>query len=271
MALFVSDKNVSAAWVGGLMGLIGAGGEAVNLTVAIANPVVEIPEVRATLDEFIAARRLRNRKSVEKVSTVANTLFPQSWYRESLGDDAASHLYELERETRSVSHRTATRGTYFERLVAWPDPDKGRVNQLSRAIERLSAARERGDRRGNQYEVGVTGAIEDCIAAPIVVPGHDNSTRGFPCLSHISFSLHNGELHLTALYRSHDYLSRAYGNYIGLGRVLSFVGKESGWPIGELTCISSSATCEFFRGGSFGKGPVEELLAKCVAALGSTK
>lgn len=269
MAIFVSETNISLAWVTGLTKLVEAGGEAVNLTVAIANPLVEIQEVRSTLDEFIAARRAGNRKSVEKVSTVANTLFPQSWYRANLGEAAADHLYELERETRPVSHRTAKHGTYFERMVAWPDPANGRVNQLSRAIERLSAARERGHQRGNQYEVGVTGPMEEGIAAPIVVPGHDNSTRGFPCLSHISFSLHESELHLTALYRSHDYVSRAYGNYIGLGRVLSFVGKESGWPIGEVTCISSSATSEFFRGGSFGKGAVEELLMKCVALVES--
>ena len=267
MALFVSESNISAAWVAGLAKLVEAGGEAVNLTVAIADPVTEIDGVREILDEFVAARRARNRKSVEKVSTVANTLFPQSWYRESLGDAAASHVYELEQETRHVSHRTAKRGTYFERLVAWPDPEKGRVNQLERAIERLRLARERGEERGNQYEVGVTGPMEDGFATPIVVPGHDNLTRGFPCLSHISFSLHQGTVHLTALYRSHDYVSRAYGNYIGLGRVLAFVGNESGCPIGEVMCISSSATSEFSRGGKFGKGAVEELLAKCIAAV----
>jgi hypothetical protein len=270
MALFVSEENVSSSWVAGLAKLVEAGGEAVNLTVSIANPLVEVQGVRSILDEFVAERRANNRKSVEKVSTVANTLFPQSWYRVNLGGAAADHLYELERETRPVSHRSAKQGTYFERLVAWPDPEKGAINQLSRAIRRLRAARERGHLRGNEYEVGVTGPVEEGIAAPIVVPGHDNSTRGFPCLSHISFSLHDGELHLTALYRSHDYVSRAYGNYIGLGRVLSFVGTESGWPIGEVTCISSSATTEYFRGGRFGKGAVENLLSACVAIVGST-
>jgi hypothetical protein len=267
MALFVSESNISAAWVAGLSKLVAAGGEAVNLTVTIADPVSEIDGVRVTLDEFVAARRATSRTSVEKVSTVANTLFPQSWYRESLGDAAAAHLYQLEENTRDVSHRTAKRGTYFERLVAWPDPEKGRVNQLSRVIDRLRLARQRDQKRGNQYEVGVTGPFEDGFAAPIVIPGHDNLTRGFPCLSHISFSLHRGQVHLTALYRSHDYVSRAYGNYIGLGRVLAFVGNESGWPIGEVTCISSSATSEFSRGGKFGKANVEELLAKCIAAV----
>jgi hypothetical protein len=267
VALFVSEQDISAAWVRGLALLVEAGGEAVNLTVSIADPVTENPAVRATLDEFVTVHRARDRSAMEKVSTVANTLFPASWYRKNLGDDAAPHLYELERDTRQVSHRTAKRGTYFQRLVAWPDPERGEVNQLSRAIDRLRAARERGDRRGNAYEVGVTGPMDDGFAAPIVIPGRDNLVRGFPCLSHISFSLHEGEVHLTALYRSHDYVSRAYGNYLGLGRILDFVGTESGWPIGEVTCISSSATAEFFRGGAFGKAAVQELLAKSVAAM----
>lgn len=267
MALFVAERSISAAWVAGLTKLVESGGEAVNLTVAISNPATEIDDVRAVLDEFIGERRARNRKAVEKISTVANTLFPQSWYRESLGDAAADHLYALEEETRHVSHRTANRGTYFERLVAWPDPGNGRVNQLQRAIDRLRLARRRGDERGNQYEIGVTGPMDDCFAAPILIPGHDNSTRGFPCLSHISFSLHRSSVHLTALYRSHDYVSRAYGNYIGLGRILAFVANESGCSMGEVTCVSSSATSEFSRGGKFGKRNVEDLLAKCVAAL----
>ena len=151
MALFVSESNISAAWVAGLAKLVEAGGEAVNLTVAIADPVTEIDGVRAILDEFVAARRARNRKSVEKVSTVANTLFPQSWYRESLGDAAASHVYELEQETRHVSHRTAKRGTYFERLGRVARPREG-AGQSIGAGDRAPAVGPR-ERRGTGQSV----------------------------------------------------------------------------------------------------------------------
>ena len=57
MALFVSESSISASWVAGLAKLVEAGGEAVNLTVAIVDPVTEIDGVRAILDEFVAARR----------------------------------------------------------------------------------------------------------------------------------------------------------------------------------------------------------------------
>ena len=39
---------------------------------------------------------------------------------------------------------------------------------------------------------------------------------GLPCLSHLSFKLIGGCVHLTAIYRSHYYIHRAYGNLLGL-------------------------------------------------------
>ena len=269
MAVFVSEKDVSTAWVAALDALVSAGGDAVNLTVAIADPTAEQEGVRDALDRFIGQRR-RATGSVELVSTVANTLFPSAWYLpDRLGPDAAEHLYELERITRPVTRRTNKRGTYFERMVAWPGPENTEFNQLDQAICRLRSARDRRHNRGHEYEVGVTVPADE-IAAPVLVAGKDRYTRGFPCLSHLSFSLLNGVVHLLAVYRSHDFISRAYGNYLGLGRVLHFVAHESGFPAGELTCVSASATAEITRGGQFGYDRVERLLDECHSALGAT-
>ena len=240
MALFVHETNVSTAWVTGLEALLANGGDAVNLTVAIDDPTSEDDDVRALLDHFNGERRRRDRKSVELVSTVANTLFPSAWYAEHLGEKADEHLYELERQSRAVNHRRNKSGTYFERMVAWPGP-QGEFNQLDQVVRRLRSARLRGHQRGNAYEIGVAQPSDEAIAVPILVGGKDRKVRGFPCLSHLSFSLQEGTVHLSAMYRSHDFISRAYGNYLGLGRVLRFVGRQSGIPIGELTCISSSA------------------------------
>lgn len=267
MAIFVCEKDVSTAWVAALDALVTGGGDAVNLTVAIADPTVEREGVRQILDRFINERRRTKRNSVERVSTVANTLFPSAWYLpERLGADAADHLYKLEQVARRVSRRRNPRGTYFERMVAWPGPAKQEFNQLDQAIRRLRSARERGHQRGHEYEVGLAMPADE-IAVPVLVAGKDRSTRGFPCLSHLSFSLLHGAVNLLAVYRSHDFISRAYGNYLGLGRVLQFVAHESGFPGGELTCVSASATAEINRGGSFGYERVEALLDGCQAAL----
>lgn len=266
MALFVSEKDISTAWVRALEVLVASGGEAVNLTVAIEDPTREHPGVRRVLDDFLAEHRRAVPGSVERVTTVANTLFPSGWYIERLGVDAEEHLYELERTTRSVSRRRNRTGTYFERMVAWPGPKGGEFNQLDQVVRRLRTAREQGHERGNAYEVGMA-MPTDAVAVPVQVPGKDRKTRGFPCLSHMSFSLHRGVVHLTALYRSHDFITRAYGNYVGLGQVLHFVARQSGLPSGELTCVSASANAETSRGKSFGLGKVRSLLDTCQAAL----
>jgi hypothetical protein len=266
MAIFVSEKDVSTAWVTALDKLVARGGDAVNLAVVIEDPTAEHEGVRQVLDRFIGERRRTKRNSVELVSTVANTLFPSAWYvPERLGAGAAEHLYELERSTRPVSRRRNPRGTYFERMVAWPGLAE-EFNQLDQVVRRLRSARERGHLRGHEYEAGMTMPADE-IAVPVLVPGKDRYTRGFPCLSHLSFSLLHGVVHLCAIYRSHDFISRGYGNYLGLGRVLEFVARESGIPSGELTCVSSSATAEISRGAGFGQERVKALLDECRAAL----
>ena len=146
----------------------------------------------------------------------------------------------------------------------WPGPGPGKRSSTSSI--RLSAdsvPRENGN-------TGVAMPADE-IAVPVLVAGKDRNTRGFPCLSHLSFSLLHGAVNLLAVYRSHDFISRGYGNYLGLGRVLQFVAEESSLPAGELTCVSASATAEINRGASFGRDRVEALLEDCRAALGVAK
>ncbi len=268
MALFVQGENVSTAWVEALDRLLGGPGEAVNLTVVIADPTAEAPQIRAVVDSFVEDRRRARRRSVEAVSSVANTLFPESLFIERLGQGAEAHLYEMERRGREVSHRRNPYGTYFERMVAWPDGKARRgetverFNQLDQAVTRLRRLREQGTQRGNQFEVGVASGADATAAMAVVVPGRDTLTMGFPCLSHVSLSLQKGVVHMTALYRNHDFIKRAYGNYVGLGRLLRFVGHQSGWPTGELSCVSASATV-LGGGAGFARGAVTELLEAC--------
>lgn len=110
MALFGEGENVSTAWLDALDRLLAGGGEAVNLTVTIPDLTTEVPAIRAVVDLFIEERRQARRKAVERLSTVANTIFPQSLYIERLGEAAECHLYEWERRARRVTHVRNTRG-----------------------------------------------------------------------------------------------------------------------------------------------------------------
>jgi hypothetical protein len=70
---------------------------------------------------------------------------------------------------------------------------------------------------------------------------------GGPCLNYIAVQAEPSQanqpmtLGLLAVYRNHDFLERAYGNYWGLCNLLRFLIKEVGGAPGPLTCVSSHA------------------------------
>ena len=131
--------------------------------------------------------------------------------------------------------------------------------------------RRDGESTGTRSEI-VTGPVSDWATDfshldPAWAAEHLYELERVAGDSHLSFSLLHGAVSLLAIYRSQDFISWAYGNYLGLGRVLQFVAHESGFPAGELTCVSASAAAEINRGGSFGHEQVEALPDDCEAAL----
>lgn len=62
-----------------------------------------------------------------------------------------------------------------------------------------------------------------------------------PCLTALDFKFRDDKLCLFALFRSHDFGRKAYGNYIGLGRLLNFVCEKTGFHLGKLVVYSRSA------------------------------
>lgn len=273
MAAAIFGQNVSVAWLDAFQFLLEKGRDIPNLAVTIEHPLEENAQIRVLLDQFIAAQRSQKPSHrVEPISTVANTIFPSALYLPRLGPKASAHLYEMSGLARSVSRRRNRLGTYFERLVAWPK-DGHAVNQLEKVVSRIKSARTRGRAKENSLEIGIAEPCDsempndqNTAALPIYSPGRDNGIMGFPCLSHISLSLVDGTLHMTALYRNHEFVRRAYGNYVGLGRLLGFIANESGSEVGELMCVSSHADPEIGHGSGFGANALRRLLADCHAA-----
>ena len=96
------------------------------------------------------------------------------------------------------------------------------------------------------YELGVAEGEYDM---PLYSPAQDGTRRmGSPCLSHLSFKLFQNAVHLTALYRSHDYSYKVPGNLLGLARLQNCVAKEVGRSIGSLTVHSSYAYLSSSKG-----------------------
>ena len=256
MAHFVQAENVPSAWLKASKMLMTSPDHRLsNLCVAIAEPTVDNVDVRDELRAFRAQRIAAGRKAPHDVDSVARTIFPNEFYR-TTAPDPEEHLYKLAAITLPAVRCDPknSRGTYFERLVAYPAAggDHEAINQLAAVLKWLRRAADAGDQYGNKYELA------------LFHPVRDTNLQGFPCLSSVSLTLSQGTLSATALYRSQYFIDRAYGNFLGLGSLLAFLSAESGFDSGELLCVASHARIET---NNFGKGRLSGLLDRCMAAL----
>jgi hypothetical protein len=273
MAELIRGDNLSGAWLRALGHLAGTeGGKDVNVAVAFAD-ASEDTATRTPLDEFIAAWRSEKRKpKIYPVTTVANTLFPLALYRGEPGEEARRRLYRLNERAMRVQRRLREKETYFNRFVNWPGREN--VNQLEHLIGRLNAQLAAADRKGplsSAYELAASVPLDFAVDGELRVnsPGIDNTPIGFPCLSQVSFTLMDRRIHMAALYRNQDFVSRAYGNYLGLARLGSFIAREVGCELGEVLCVASHADAGFSQ---YGKGRVQDLVNRCtVPAVGEER
>src|ERR1019366_4723988 len=110
-------------------------------------------------------------------------------------------------------------------------------------------------RNESYYELGLS-TVDDELR--IQDPESDPFTRGFPCLSHVSVTLQDNRVHLTATYRSQDFTAKGYGNLVGLGRLGQFLANESEHELGELVCVATCATLPSLGG----RGQLQVLVGK---------
>jgi thymidylate synthase len=156
---------------------------------------------------------------------VAYTIFPYGLYQNGTSQD---RLYEkYTRYFKAVKHKLSW-GTYFDRMIAYPGVNC-QTNQLKNIVQAINT-------RKISMQAAYTIVIE--------IPGKETTRRmGAPCLNYLAVQIDNLEntLNLLATYRNHDFLQKAYGNYYGLCKLLSFLAKETKKKVGYLTCVSSHA------------------------------
>lgn len=179
-------------------------------------------EVVCRVDEFL---REHDKCSV---STVANTIFPAALDR---GDGIAAMTERYMDVYRRRIHGRGGWGRYFERMVSWKK-ERETINQVEKVIERLHGMRTGdADFYGNVTEIALYDPRRDLM-----------KLRGRQCLSFIELKpTRDGHLHMMAVYRNHYYVERTLGNLIGLGRLLDFIARESGFKTGTLTIQSTHA------------------------------
>jgi hypothetical protein len=235
MAALFSAQTRLEAWLDATEHLLQTGPE-LNVILSISSPASDGPVARAAnerLNTFYAS------EDQAPLHTIAETIFP-GWEYQRRG---LRGVYEVYPAAYDVMKKGDPRGwgTYAIRLVRRKTGDGSVVNPLHVMITKMRDEVQTGPggTKTACYEIGVAEGEYDL---PLYGTVDDQRRRlGLPCLSHLSFKLYGGSLHLTAIYRSHDYRYKVPGNLLGLARLQACVSKEVGVPIGTLVVHSTYA------------------------------
>jgi thymidylate synthase len=231
--MIVADRiivapNISVAWADAVACLADRRPHrSVNLTIRIEDPLSEDPRIRAVADEAVADLEL------QEIAEVANTIFPSEWALDFA--DPAELAADYREHYEFIRGLGNTFGTYFGRMVAYPDPTRSAtVDQLTKNVQKLRKGTARRRIYSSIYEFNIYSAVTD-----------SNKERGFPCLAHLG--MHVGpdqRLSATAQYRNHDVVAKGYGNYLGLGGLLGYVARATDHEPGELLVVAGGASFE---------------------------
>jgi hypothetical protein len=216
----ISAPNLSVAWIRALDAVRRMPKHAAtHLVVRIEDPTLEVPEIRRLADELLSRGR------VQPISSVRSTIFPASWARRYPDPERLADHFRGQYETlcRFPKNRG---GTYFGRMVAYPrGANEEPFDQLNDIVAKLRGE-ARGRHMSSMYEINIW------------VPGDLPSGMGFPCMSHLSFHLDDGQLFMQAVYRNQYLVERAYGNYLGLAELHRYVAAATDLQASELMIVA---------------------------------
>lgn len=233
MAHPVTTKTLVDAWIEGALHVLDKG-PTLNLLLEVTSPNLHGGDrsVSRRIDQFlIDAREMPSH-------TVAETIFPALEYKRH-GIKGVYEVYPDEIYPAIKRHPKVRWGTYAYRMVRRKRIDGDDFNPLKCIVNAIRQELRLRGAQSSRYELGISDINFDL---PIYDQTIDGTRRmGAPCLSHLSFKLIEGEVHLTAFYRNHDYAFKAYGNLLGLARLQACVAAETKQQVGTLTVISSRA------------------------------
>ncbi len=255
--LVIDKENLSHAWAEAFLHIIDNPGKEISpLVVSITGFNDGIPnediDIRQSLDKCLADN------GEQKIHTVANTIFPDSLWRRSKyqRNELFERYLKFLPRAKAIKHckQKNRRGLYFERLIAFGSgPCDG--NQLEYII--------------SEYRVR-PGVRRSMFQASIFDPGRDHVRSAqlpFPCLQHVSFVPQVENLTLNAFYATQQIFNKAYGNYLGLCRLGSFMAQEMELTFSRMNCFIGVAKLDNITKTSDTLIPVIKV---CQKALSST-
>jgi hypothetical protein len=216
----------------------------IHLVLRILDPTAEDPAIRAAAQQLIDDHNAKGGAELPDIATTRNTIFPASYARRTDGPAELAAYYRA-RYTKDglLGFPNNGRGTYFGRVVAYPRADaQAAGDQLTETVRRLKVELERGSNKSSRYEINIFNERQD------------TSSTSFPCLAHLSVHMHQGKLHMQAIYRNEFLVGRAYGNYLGLGELQAYIAANAGLEVGELMMTLGHVELDSV------KGPIRAML-----------
>ena len=228
--LIAPQRSCALAWLAAVQTVRGQTGEADNVIIRIANPLIQTDVDAAIVAEVDRFLRGNGRLPV---NTAANAIFPQSIF-DRHGAPAFYGVY-LDKVSPRITRSQADWGRDFRRMISFSIEQNGAMtNPLAEMVEKTKRQVASARCFEDVHEITIYDPVED-DAAPVM---HTH------CLGSLSFKLTDGtpqRLLLTAAFRGHHYMQRLLGDMIGLGRLMKFVAGEAAVAVGDLTIASAHA------------------------------
>jgi hypothetical protein len=228
-------------------------GSSLNVILSISSPGsdgIVANKAAAIMDKFLAE------EDALPLHSVAELIFP-GWEYKRRGLRGVYETYPNEEYPVVKKGAPQHWGSYAYRLLRRHTGTGDIVNPLDILIRKMQSElrAKRGGAFRSCYELSIAEGEYDLPLYNTV--DDQRRRRGGPCLSHLSFKLFEGDVHLTAVYRSHDYRYKVPGNLLGLARLQACVAKEVGAEIGSLVVHSTYAYLDSGKG----KQPLKSLLS----------
>lgn len=224
----IEEPGLSRAWAHVLVDMID------NRVKEISPLVISItgfddngnsPEDRVLRSELDTLLRSKGKHDSE---AVAFTIFPQEIWELAAPDRHLFYKLALGSfpEFQAMNRRANGRGLYWERLIGFGAGEKYDGNQLEFILDSYLSARAK--RRSVRRSL---------LQAATFDPDRDhnpNPRLHFPCLQQVSFVPTEGGLVTHAFYATQQLFYKAYGNFLGLGRLGAFMAREMKMPLARL-------------------------------------
>lgn len=221
--VMIDETDLSIAWAKVLINLCENPGTEISPLIVSLTGFNENGVISENLDYRNKVDAALKEKGFIDIEEVAFTIFPERYLKIAGGN--RQKLFDLYRRCfprmKLMKKSLNNRGLYFERLTMFGDgPCDG--NQLEWI---LSMHAERSGVRKSMYQAAVFDPARDHVK---------QAQLGFPCLQHVTFETTNAGLVVNAFYATQQMFNKAYGNYLGLAQLGTFMAGEMGTKLARL-------------------------------------